>query len=137
MVPFQNYIRQPCPPKKMVAIAKNRRLTFIFLSDFDAVFSLDSLLNYLSVVCQRIWLCTESSIYLAIIMAFLFWGATLSQVSDYRLLGASSILSFYYYYRVDTSASPVPPWYHLPSSQCFSTDMVYYIYLLLKFTDLK
>ena len=25
-----------------------------FLSDFDAVFSLDSLLNYLSVVCQRI-----------------------------------------------------------------------------------
>ena len=24
------------------------------LSDFDAVFSLDSLLNYLSVVCQRI-----------------------------------------------------------------------------------
>jgi hypothetical protein len=27
-----------------------------FLSDFDAVFSLDSLLNYLSVVCQRIWL---------------------------------------------------------------------------------
>jgi hypothetical protein len=36
----------------MGAIAKNRRLTFIFLSDFDAVFSLNSLLNYLSVVCQ-------------------------------------------------------------------------------------
>ena len=68
---------------------------------------------------------------------FSILGPTLSQVSDYRLLGASSILSFYYYYRVDTSASPVPPWYHLPSSQCFSTDMVYYIYLLLKFTDLK
>jgi hypothetical protein len=33
---------------------------------------------------------TESSIYLAIIMAFLFLGPTLNQVSDYRLLGASS-----------------------------------------------
>ena len=31
MVPFQNYIRQPRPSKKMVAIAKNRRLTFIFI----------------------------------------------------------------------------------------------------------
>ena len=29
---------------------------FIFLSDFDAVFSLDSLLNYFSVVCQWILL---------------------------------------------------------------------------------
>jgi hypothetical protein len=35
-------------------------------------------------------LTTESSIYLEIIMAFLFWGPNLSQVSDYRLLGAQS-----------------------------------------------
>ena len=47
-----------------------------FLSDFDAVFSIDSLLNYLSVVhfCMSTDLTTESSIYLTIIMAFLFWG---------------------------------------------------------------
>ena len=31
MVPFQNYIRQPRPPKKMVAIAKNRRIAKIHL----------------------------------------------------------------------------------------------------------
>ena len=31
MVPFQNYIRQPCPPKKMAAIAKHRRFAKIHL----------------------------------------------------------------------------------------------------------
>jgi hypothetical protein len=30
-VPFQNYIRQPRPPKKMVAIGKNRRFAKIHL----------------------------------------------------------------------------------------------------------
>jgi hypothetical protein len=33
MVPFQNYIRQPCPPKKMAAIAKNRRFAKIHLKN--------------------------------------------------------------------------------------------------------
>jgi hypothetical protein len=33
MVSFQNYIRQPHPPKKMVAIVKNRRFAKIHLKN--------------------------------------------------------------------------------------------------------
>ena len=48
------YSTNPARQRRWWPLLKIEDLTFIFLSDFDAVFSLDSLLNYLSVVCQRI-----------------------------------------------------------------------------------
>ena len=38
MVPLQNYIRQPRPPKKMMAIAKNRRFAKIHLRWYLTLF---------------------------------------------------------------------------------------------------
>jgi hypothetical protein len=70
MVPFQNYIWQSHSPKKMVAIAKNRSLIFVW---FWCSFFFKFLIK-LSFSSMSTDLTTESSIYLAIIMAF-FLGA--------------------------------------------------------------
>jgi hypothetical protein len=63
-----------------------------FLSDFDAVFFFRFLIE-LSFSSMSTDLTTESSIYLSNNYVFCFLGPPLNQVSDYRLLGASSVIS--------------------------------------------
>jgi hypothetical protein len=63
-----------------------------FLSDFDAVFFFRFLIE-LSFSSMSTDLTTESSIYLSNNYGFCFLGPPLNQVSDCRLIGASSVIS--------------------------------------------